>query len=70
MNPKKITHQVSVDYVVEGLAACLRNSDRFARAAGGLLLVSPALALSVVTLSLEEIGKLLFVDGLLISAPK
>jgi len=64
----KPTYEVSVDFVVDGVAACLRNAERLARAAERLLPTVPALALSVGVLSLEEVGKLLFVDGLLIAA--
>ena len=53
---------------MKGIAACLRNAERLARAAERLLPTAPALALSVGVLSLEEVGKLLFVDGLLIAA--
>ena len=64
----KPTYEASVNFVVKGVAACLRNAERLARAAERLLPTAPALALSVGVLSLEEVGKLLFVDGLLIAA--
>jgi len=64
----KPTYEASLNFVVKGVAACLRNAERLARAAKRLLPTAPALALSVGVLSLEEVGKLLFVDGLLIAA--
>jgi len=64
----KRKYKSELNLIVQGIEACRNNAERLVAAAKDELATERwGLALSLATLALEEIGKLLFVDGLLFS---